>query len=48
MKTNEETLGNTNLKGKMEEKAVEEHCKRGQRNSERTSIPNYKTGDRFN
>lgn len=48
MKTNEETLGNTNFKGKMEEKAVEdEHC-RGQRNSERTSIPNFKTGDRFN
>lgn len=28
MKTNEETLGNTNLKGKMKETAVEEHCKR--------------------
>lgn len=45
MKTSEEILGNTNLKGK---KAAEEDCKRGQRNSERTRIPNYKNGDSFN
>lgn len=49
-KTKHKSLKNTNFKGKMEEKAVERNCKRGQRNSERTrnGYLKLKTADSFN